>query len=250
MGVEQVNEHMTTTGAALETIKALLDRGQPVGPRGFGTRELLNYGFVVLQPSSEPIHTLDEESNTRGAKYLATEFKLYESGERRASEFAKHARLWAAVKNPDGTVNSNYGYLLFHRKSAGKSPYSKHGPITQWQWAELSLKRDRDTRQAVMKVSLPTHQWFGNKDQVCCQHLAFHIRGQQLHLTCVMRSNDATRGLIYDLPWFCSLLPRMRQALLTHYPELQVGAYTHLAHSMHLYDSEAAKAERMVGRGS
>lgn len=244
MGMDAMNlVHRTTSEAALATITHCLQHGQRVD----GTMELLNYGFVVAEPSSDPIVTADEDQNARIARYTRAEFKLFQRGERCAAEYAKHAKLWTGIQNPDGTVNSCYGYLVFIRPSAGRSRFAKHPPITQWQWAELSLKGNRHTRQAVIKLSLPDHQWFGNRDQVCCQHLAFHIRGQALHLTCVMRSNDATRGLLYDMPWFCSLIPRMKNCLRSHYPELKVGTYTHFVHSMHVYDSEAEKARRMIG---
>lgn len=235
-----------TTGAAYRaTVEACL-QGAYCAPRGVGCFELRNYKFEVANPSAAPIVTRDEERNLKIAAYTRAEFELYNSGEYRASEFAKHAKLWSRIANPDGTVNSAYGHLLWGKASCGKSKYAKHGPLTPWEYACCALKQDKDTRQAVLRFSLPSHQWFGNKDVVCTMHGLFSIRQEALHLDIVMRSNDVVKGLVYDMPWFCSLIERMRVDLASHYPELRVGTYTHFAHSMHLYESDVEVARRMI----
>ena len=60
--------------------------------------------------------------------------------------------------NSDGTANSAYGNLLFTQKN-------KLG-LSQWEWAYESLKRDKDTRQAIMHSNNSTHQDFKTKDFV------------------------------------------------------------------------------------
>ncbi len=124
--------------------------------------------------------------------------------------------------------------------------FAQHGPTTPWDWAKNCLMQDKDTRQAILRFSLPSHQWFGNKDQVCTMHGHFRIRDDRLNLTIVMRSNDAVRGLVYDMPWFCSLIFRMRADLLIHYPELKDGTYTHFAHSMHIYERDEHRVKAML----
>ena len=237
----------TTHQAYLGALRAVVSLGGECGPRGERTTELINDCFTVRRPTDEAIITNDPERDAVVAKYTAAEFALYDSCENRASEFAKHAKMWSRLANPDGTVNSAYGHLLWLRASCGRSKFAKHKPMTPWTWAIHSLKQDRDTRQAFLRFSLPSHQWFGNKDQVCTMHGQFMIRGEALHLTVVMRSNDVVKGLAYDMPWFCSLMPKAIADLKSHYPDLRVGTYTHFAHSLHLYERDREAALRMLG---
>lgn len=237
---------MNTHEAFRNVLDDVLTHGAECSPRSLPCLELRDYKFVVDKPSAEPIITRDVELNEKIAAYTRAEFELYDSGSNSAKKFAKRAKLWDRIQNPDGSVNSAYGYLAFVRTSCGKTKFAKHRPLTPWEWAELSLKRDKDSRQAFVRFSHPSHQWFGNRDQPCTMHANFHIRGEKLHLTVVMRSTDVRRGLVYDMPWFCSLLWRMKASLMSHYPSLELGTYAHFTHSMHVYKTDVEECRRMI----
>lgn len=209
-------------------------------PRGQSIREVMDYMFTVMRPTSEPIETLDQERNKTIARYTQLERKLYDSGTNRVEAFEKASSFWRKIANEDGTINSAYGYLIWKNESCPEF-------LTPWEWARESLIADKDSRQAFVRFSLPQHQYFGNKDQVCTMHANFLIRNDELHLTVVMRSNDLVLGLVYDLPWFCSLLDKMVVELKSTYPLLTKGTYTHLAHSMHIYDRDEIKVRKMLG---
>lgn len=211
-------------------------------PRGLRIREITNAMFTIEEPSSEPIVTLDEERNKVIKDYTLKETELYDKGTNRLEDFEKASTFWRKIANPDGTINSAYGYLLWKKRSCPDT-----GCETQWEWARQSLIRDKDTRQAFVRFSLPEHQWRDNKDQVCTMHGNFLIREDKLHLTIVMRSNDLVLGLVYDLPWFCSLMDKMVEELKPFYPSLTKGNYTHLAHSLHIYDRDEEKVRGMLG---
>lgn len=236
-------------------------------PRGQKVRELLNFQFEILQPKPEPIVTKDLERNKVIESYSQKEFDLYESCTNSAEDFGKASKFWLKLANPDGTVNSAYGHLIWKKKSHGSdfeqesytiSPSQGPGdgsisgvrPVrrTPWEWAKESLRRDKDTRQAILRFSLPEHQWFGNLDQTCTLHGIFMIRENRLNLTINMRSNDLTLGLVYDLPWFISLIYKMRQELLDIYPDLEIGSYTHYVHNLHIYDRDEERILKMLGR--
>ena len=51
-----------------------------------------------------------------------------------------------------------------------------------------------------------------------------------------MRSNDAVWGTPTDVAFFCSLQMQMYSQLKNFYPELELGSYTHVANSYHVYD--------------
>lgn len=209
-------------------------------PRGQAIREIVDYGFTVWRPTADPIKTHDDERNAVIERYTRLECELYDSGTNRVEDFAKASSFWRKIANADGTINSAYGYLIWKHKD-------EQTGFTPWEWAKQSLITDKDSRQAFIRFSLPQHQFVGNKDQVCTMHGNFLIRNDQLHLTIVMRSNDLVLGLVYDLPWFCSLLDRMVVELKSTYPQLTKGTYTHMAHSLHIYDRDEAKVRGMLG---
>ena len=121
------------------------------------------------------------------------------------------------------------------------------GYRTPWEWAVDSLKADKDTRQAILRFSLPEHQYWGNKDQTCTLSGNFLIRENKLNLSIVMRSNDVWLGLTYDLPWFVSLMDLMLDELKATYPDLTKGAYTHTVHSLHVYERDFEKIRKAIG---
>ena len=192
---------------------------------------------------------------------------MYDSGTNLAEDFGKASKFWLSLSNPDGTINSAYGHLIWKHKSHGSnfetqlidapgfSSLDGGGTVkiqntvkrTPWEWCVESLKRDRDTRQAILRFNLPEHAWVGNKDFVCTMHSNFLIRDNKLHMSTVMRSNDLTLGLVYDLPFFCSLMDRMVEELKPMYPDLQKGHYTHTVHSLHIYERDEAKVLKMLG---
>lgn len=211
-------------------------------PRGQPIREITDYQFCILMPDSLPIVTKNQERNDIITKYTKKEMDLYNSCSNKVEDFAKASKFWNNIANPDGTVNSAYGYLIWKNKSCGKDI-----KITPWEWATNSLKVDKDTRQAILRFSLPSHQYASNKDQVCTMHANFLIRENKLNLSVVMRSNDLVLGLVYDLPFFCSLIDRMLDELKDTYPTLEKGTYTHIVHSLHVYERNEDKILDMLG---
>lgn len=245
----------TISEAYIATAKELIDSPEyKCSPRGQTIHEITNYSFTVLKPSSEAIVTKDEERNKVIAAYYAKEKDLYDSGSNLASDFVKASKFWDKLKNPDGSINSAYGYLIWKLKNAG-NPFWQMFSIspmecretTQWEWAKESLIRDKDSRQAIMHFNLPTHQWSGNKDFTCTMHVSMMIREDRLNLSIVMRSNDVVKGAAYDWPWFASLSERMVEDLKVSYPDLSVGKMHFMAHSMHMYDRDFDMAKKMIG---
>lgn len=231
-----MNIYETTSEAYMDTLRKVWECPDYIcEPRGKETHECMNYMFKVLRPTPDPIVTKCPERNQVIAKYTEAEFELYAKGERQASEFAKMAPFWLNVANPDGTVNSAYGYKVWYDKN---TPEGK----TQWEWCKERLLADLYSRQAVMFFGTPASQYEGNKDQACTLSGTFLIRGGRLHLSMVMRSNDVVRGLAYDMPWFCLLLREMAKEV-----NRLVGSYTHFAHSMHIYTSTKARVQAMLG---
>lgn len=226
-------------------------------PRGLPVREILNYTFTVTNPVAEPIRTADKERNKVIAEYTAKEVELYNSCSNRVEDFAKASKFWNHIANPDGTINSAYGYLIWKNKSVGNPVYeyllSKNenpvinGMRTPYEWVLETLKADKDTRQAVLRFSLPEHHYLGVRDFTCTMHANFLIRDNTLNMSVVMRSNDLCKGLVYDMVFFIQIMDRLIEDLIGYYPNLQKGSYTHLAHSMHIYEKDSPIIKRMLG---
>lgn len=258
-----MNRHKTTHEAYLQALRDVWFSPEfKCAPRGLPIRETLNYTFVVEEPTSEPIRTKDEERNTVIDKYTAAETDLYNSCTNSVNDFAKASKFWSKLANPDGTVNSAYGYLIWRNKSHGNSNFEAEVipksdinlreirvPImrTPWEWAKQSLIQDKDTRQAILHFNLPEHAWLGNKDFTCTMYANFLIRDDKLHFIVRMRSNDLMKGLVYDISWFVSLMDKMVEELKPTYPNLTKGSYTHSADSMHIYERDEAAILKMLG---
>jgi thymidylate synthase len=245
--------YKTPSEAYLGTLKDILENPEYISsPRGQRCYEKMDYTFKILNPSTEPIKTLDLERNKVIESYTAKEVELYNSCTNLAEDFGKASKFWLNLANPDGTVNSAYGHLIWAKRSHGSHfelSGTSEGPTvrTPWEWAKGSLIRDKDTRQAVLRFSLPEHFWIGNKDFVCTLHGLFSIREDRLNLTITIRSQDMVFGSTYDWPWFCSLINRMVEELKPSYPNLVPGTYTHIAHNIHIYERDLEKVKKMLG---
>lgn len=191
---------------------------------------------IVLE---DPLSCLYQNSvRSSQYKYIAAEFLWYFLGRRDVEYISKYASFWKSIQNPDGTVNSSYGHLLFANPN-------EHG-ITQYEWALNSLIKDRDSRQAVIHFNLPVHQHLENKDFVCTMYGIFQIRNNKLNFTIHMRSNDAILGLPTDIAFFATLQSQMLKHLQDTYPELTLGTYTHIANSLHIYERHFDIVNKML----
>lgn len=238
----------TISEAYLAVLADVLDNPEfKCKPRDQEIAEQTDREFQINRPTSDPIETKDKRRNETLADYLEKEKELYDSGCNEASEFAKISKFWDKIKNPDGTVNSAYGKLIYYEKTCGNPKFG--GPsLTPFQWCRESLIRDKDSRQAYIRVARPDHLWQGNKDQVCTLHINFLIREDALNMCVVMRSNDLVKGFAYDAPWFVTVMEKLLKELREVYPKLRMGHYRHFAHSLHIYERDIPKVLKMLGR--
>jgi len=110
----------TTSEAYLTALKDVRDNYEySPSPRGQKTREILDYTFKVLNPTIDPIVTKDEKRNKVIEDYSKKEFDIYDSGTNKVEDYVKISKFWGKLANPDNTVNSAYGHLIWHKKSHG-----------------------------------------------------------------------------------------------------------------------------------
>lgn len=206
-----------------------------VSPGGKEIKEIRDCAIEINEPLNN-IYTNPFRSSP--LKYIAAEILFYFAGTNDPTFIENYASLWKNIHNDDGTINSAYGYLLFNEKN-------EHG-LTQYQWVIESLKKDKDSRQAFMHFNKPHHQFQNNKDQVCTLNAVFHIRNNKLLMTINMRSNDVIYGFMTDWAFFSILQHHVYMHLKEYYPELEMGSYTHISHSMHLYEKHYKLVKQMV----
>lgn len=198
-----------------------------IAPRGLKVKEALITGFAI----DPTLPLVDFEVRPFNFKYFAGELFWYLSRERETTIIDKFSNFWGKIRNPDGTVNSNYGQILF-----GK----------QMNWAINSLKKDMNSRQAIAYLGGPQYQFDGNKDFVCTQYIIFFIRNNELNMKVQMRSNDIFYGLTYDAPFFATLQQTVYLNLLETYPDLKLGKYFHFSDNTHFYERHFGIAQKII----
>jgi thymidylate synthase len=204
-------------------------------PRGLKVKEIRDCSMEIEDPM---INLYTNKWRSSPKKYISSEILWYFSGTNNPKYIENYASMWKILHNPDGTVNSSYGNLIFTEKN-------KYG-LSQYQWVIESLKRDKDSRQAFMHFNKPDHQWFGNKDQVCTLQALFHIRNNKLYMTLSMRSNDIILGFMTDWAFFSTLHYHIFLHLKEYYKDLEMGSYSHISHSMHLYEKHYELVQNML----
>lgn len=203
-------------------------------PRGQKIKEITNAVFQLNDPTQNLF-----KNNARSVpmRYLAGELLWYFSGRNDIEFITRFSNFWKHISD-NGKANSAYGKLLFNTKDTPEN-------MSQWEWAYSSLVKDSDSRQAILHFNRPLHQYNGVKDFVCTLVGVFQIRDNKLNFTIDMRSNDIFFGLTFDLPFFTTLQQQMLRHLTPHYPDLELGTYTQVAHSLHLYERDFEKIENM-----
>ena len=203
----------------LKAAKGLLEVGESISPRGLKTLELQH---VWLELTNMQKCIVNLKSRKTNKTYLKNELKWYLSGSLKVDYIKNYSSFWEKLADNNGTINSNYGNIAFLQKQGGKS---------QFVWCINSIKKDVNTRQAIINYNQPIHKYENNKDFVCTIAQHFMVRNGKLDTTVFMRSNDLIYGLTYDAPWFCLISKKLAKAT-----GLKLGTYRHYAASLHVYD--------------
>ena len=103
------------------------------------------------------------------------------------------------------------------------------------------LSADANSRRAAISIYQPTDTTRDSKDVPCAFGMFFHIRNDALHTQIIMRSNNATILLPFNLFEF-SLLAEVIAAECG----VKFGPLKHYAASMHVYKSSRSWAEKIA----
>lgn len=108
----------------------------------------------------------------------------------------KVPKIWRECMAEDGTIISNYGWMLFSKDNGDQ--------LTN---AIRSIKRDPNSRQAVAIFMRPSMHKEWNKDgrhDFCCTYnynFQYDANDNTLNMVVNMRSNDAATGFTNDVAW-------------------------------------------------
>lgn len=179
--------------------------------------EVINAISVIEDPTKNVLLSPIRKLSMR---YAVGEFLWYLSGSNKLKEISKYTKNWERFSDDGENLNSCYGWCIKH----------KFG-FDQYEYVKELLKRDRNTRQAVIHIKEPNNK--PSKDINCTVCLQFFIRENKLYLTTYMRSCDLWYGFPYDVFNFCNL-----QVLLSMELGVELGTYTHICGSLHLYERD------------
>jgi len=214
-----------------EILIDVYEKGIYSSPRGEKVKEIFNYGFSI-NPANNIVSIPDFETNL---KYARKELDWYLSGTNRIDFDPLIEKIWKKYSNDGETVQSAYGHEMFrHQPTPGVG--------SQWEWVKNELKKDRDSRRAVINLNLSWHKSeLCSKDFPCTMYLAFAIREGCLKLSVSMRSSDVYFGLRNDVYCFTELQKKMAAEL-----GVSVGTYYHHSVSIHLYEEQWEKVIDLI----
>lgn len=197
----------------------LYEHGEQVGPRGQGTREVLNDLFEFRAEGN----LLDVPSRKLNFRFAVAEF------------------VWMIFGRSDVESLAHYNSVMRQFSDDGLSLTGAYGPHIAAQIWRVTRKLidDPDTRQAV--VTIPRPQVYNTKDEPCTMALQFIKRYGQLHCIASMRSSDAWLGIPYDAFTFSSI-----QRVVAGIINTPVGNCSINMGSAHLYDRDRGAAFNMM----
>lgn len=184
--------------------------------------EVINAVTIIKNPTQNIVQGSPRNMSMR---YAVGELLWYLSANPRLDEIRKYTKAWDRMSDDGETVNSNYGYCI--KKKFG---------FDQYKYVKDMLTKHPESRQAVIHIKEASN--FASKDVNCTVCLQFFVRDNKLYMTTYMRSNDVWLGFPFDIFQFMSL-----QVLLSMELGIELGTYTHIAGSLHLYKRNLLKEQ-------
>ena len=204
-------------------------------PRGQKIKEVLGATFTISDARQRLPYVVGRKFSLT---YLIAELTWYLSGNNKTEWISKYSSFWKSISDDGVTANSAYGARLFQpHDSIAKSRF------TQWDYVVDELRQDPDSRRAIMHLRVPADSIDARLDVPCTLALQFFIRNNKLHQIATMRSSDIIFGIAYDIPAFT-----MFQEILAAELNVDVGSYTHVSNSLHIYERHFDMAARILKR--
>lgn len=232
--VESSLERLWISAAA-----AVLHKGERCKPRGIETREIVGMQLVMKCPQDRVPHLPVRKFSLA---YGLGELAWYLWGTDSLDFIKYYAPSYGKYSDDGKRLHGAYGPRIFsplHRNEIrGNNLDMSPCP---WVKCVSLLKKDPDTRQAVLPIFDTFDLGMETKDMPCTLSLQFLVRGGKLDLVVNMRSNDLWFGGVYDMFCFTAI-----QELMANELGIPMGTYYHHVGSFHLYEKNAESIERCL----
>ena len=206
-------------------LKKYLDEDFVVDKTGVKLIELVGESFVA-----------DEDWIIRkpNKDYIKRELEWYQSKSLNVNDIPGNTpEIWKSVADENGTINSNYGYLIWSDENH-----------LQYDNVLNELKFNPFSRRATMIYNRPSmhRDWNRNgmSDFVCTYANTFFIRNDLLVSHYIMRSNCVVHGYGNDVAWAKHVHNRLADDL-----GIGIGDLIWTASSLHVYQHHFKFLEKM-----
>jgi len=204
-----------------EMVRVVLNNGERYSPRGMEILEVLGLQFKLTNPLN-CLCTL--KSRKLSYRFATVEKFEYLSGETNPERLCFYNKNMKSFQNNNNEYDGAYG------------PRIKK----QLEWCYFLLKRDPDSRQAVITIR-DSRDCHDTKDHPCTLSLQFFLRDNKLNLIATMRSNDLLWGTPYDVNGFCFI-----QEVLSKWLGVELGYYLHQVGSLHIYKERKEQYQAII----
>lgn len=208
-------------GIWLRLLESITRHGAVTRPRGLEIRELTGMMSHLHYPAQNIFAHSERNLNYR---FMVAEW------------------LWIWFGHDDVATIARYNKQIARFSDNGVTFNGSYGPPVKQQWPRVEgvLKKDPDSRQAVIDI-FGGRETYASKDVPCTLSLQFLIRGGFLNTIVTMRSQDMWLGYPYDIFNFTMLANIMAavQGVKLGWLELHVG-------SAHIYETNFEVVERIL----
>jgi len=221
-----VNSYSNFTEAYVDLCKQIRNDTEYVSsPRGMKIKENLGVQFRIMNPRDRLPRVA---ARNFSLAYFVAETLWYLNADDSTEWISYYAPFWSNISDNNKTANSAYGARIFKTH-----PRIGNGNIVQWDYVKEELRKDPDSRRAVIHIRTPSDSILDSKDVPCTLSLQFFIRENKLSLHVSMRSSDIILGLAYDVPAFTTI-----QEILANELGVELGEYVHTSNSLHCYERD------------
>ena len=221
-----MNSYSNFTEAYVDLCKQIRNDTEYVSsPRGMKIKENLGVQFRIMNPRDRLPQVA---ARNFSLAYFVAETLWYLNADDSTEWISYYAPFWSNISDNNKTANSAYGARIFKTH-----PRIGNGNIIQWDYVKEELRKDPDSRRAVIHIRTPSDSILDSKDVPCTLSLQFFIRENKLSLHVSMRSSDIILGLAYDVPAFTTI-----QEILANELGVELGEYVHTSNSLHCYERD------------
>lgn len=230
----QSGRYASPTTAFIGGLKDILETGRRIRVRGNDVTEVIQAVMRIERPRERFIVVPGRQGNP----FATVAEALWVLGGRNDIAFIRAYMPRAAVANSDDGLMWRAGYGPRLRRW----PQSKRISIDQIAETVRLLRRDPNSRRAVMSIFDPGRDYVDSRDVPCNNWISVIKRGGKLHMNVAVRSNDIWFGFsgINIFEW------SMLQEAVAFWTSSRPGAYSTLITSLHLYKRHYASAAQVV----